>query len=201
MVLSLAGGMVAATPSYADDTAASADVLVDKALQDCYVTRQNRCNDAIDLHERKWTEQFIQRSYEWHLFSTRLIFFLVIAIVIFGLYITYLQFNRDYHQWSPAHRPSTAPPAPAPAAAGAGPGAAAAAGAADNTLSDAQAAPLRPVSSIKVGAGGLELSSQVIGLIVLALSFGFFYLYVKEVYPMVENASHAGLSTAKDTTK
>jgi hypothetical protein len=57
------------------------------------------------------------------------------------------------------------------------------------------------VSSIKVGAGGLELSSQVIGLIVLALSFGFFYLYVKEVYPMVEAVSHAGLSTAKSTMK
>jgi hypothetical protein len=183
MVLSLAlGGMVVATRGYADDAAPAADVSVEKALQDCYVTRQNRCNDAIDLHERKWTEQFIQRSYEWHLFSTRLIFFLVIAIVIFGLYITYLQFNRDYHDWTPAHRPIILP-------------------AADKTPPDAEVLPSRPVSSIKVGAGGLELSSQVIGLIVLALSFGFFYLYVKEVYPMVEAVSHAGLSTAKSTMK
>jgi hypothetical protein len=199
MALSLVLAGMVATPSFADDAAGAdvstadqasntaahepiADVPVEKALQDCYVTRQNRCNAAIDLYERKWTEQFIQRSYEWHLFSTRLIFFLVIAIVVFGLYITYLQFNRDYHDWTPAHRPITLP-------------------AADKTTPDAEVLPSRPVSSIKVGAGGLELSSQVIGLIVLALSFGFFYLYVKEVYPMVEAVSHAGLSTAKSTMK
>jgi len=33
---------------------------------------------------------------------------------------------------------------------------------------------IRPVTSLKLSAGALELSSQVIGLIVLALSSGFF---------------------------
>lgn len=46
-----------------------------------------------------------------------------------------------------------------------------------------------PVTSLKLSAGGLELSSQVIGLIVLSLSFGFFYLYVKEIHSMVERHS------------
>jgi hypothetical protein len=132
------------------------DILVEEALRKCYVTRDRQCNAAIDLNDRKWKEEFSQRSYAWHLFSAKLIFFLVIAIVLFGLYVTYLQFNRDYRDWSalPDHPTDSMPP--------------------------------RPVSSLKLSAGGLELSSQVIGLIVLALSFAFFYLYVKEIHPMVE---------------
>jgi hypothetical protein len=35
----------------------------------------------------------------------------------------------------------------------------------------------------------------VIGLIVLALSFGFFYEYIRVVYPMVEDQSTRGVQT------
>jgi hypothetical protein len=149
-------------------------LLIEKAIHDCYVTDADVCNRALTLQDRKWKEEFDERSYRWHLFSTKLIFFLVILIVMFGLYITYVQFNRDYHDWSPPqHHPTDKVKI----------GATAAADAAESVV------PLRPVSTFKMGPGGLELSSQVIGLIVLALSFGFFYLYVKEVYPMVENKS------------
>jgi hypothetical protein len=146
-----------------------ADILVEEALRKCYVTRDRQCNAAIDLNDRKWKEEFSERSYNWHLFSAKLIFFLVIGIVLFGLYVTYLQFNRDYSDWS--HHPGVAG-TPATGASSEGPA--------------KDAMPPRPVSSLKLSAGGLELSSQVIGLIVLALSFAFFYLYLKEVHPMVE---------------
>jgi hypothetical protein len=152
------------------------DVLVEEAVEKCFVNHDIQCNAAIDLHDRKWKEEFAQQSYAWHLFSSKLIFYLVIAIVLFGLYVTYVQFNRDYRSWGPVHHViSPAPSVPA-------------------MLPEGQAAPetvtaLRPVTSLKLSAGGLELSSQVIGLIVLALSFGFFYLYVKEIHPMVERHS------------
>jgi hypothetical protein len=161
-------------------------LLVEKAIHDCYVTDTDVCNRALTLHDRQWKEEFDERSYRWHLFSTKLIFFLVILIVVFGLYITYVQFNRDYHDWSPPqhHLADTAK--------------------SDVTAAVDGAAPVvqpRPISTFKMGPGGLELSSQVIGLIVLALSFGFFYLYVKEVYPMVESKSlltlPADLSSSK----
>jgi hypothetical protein len=150
------------------------DVLVEQALKNCYVNKDIECNAAIDLHDRKWKEEFTQKSFAWHLFSSKLIFYLVIAIVIFGLYVTYVQFNRDYRDWSLIPHHSNSPVSPAPGA-----------------LPEGQAVAgevmlPRPVSSLKLSAGGLELSSQVIGLIVLALSFGFFYLYVKEIHPMVE---------------
>ncbi|MGA2188457.1 MAG: hypothetical protein ABSH33_08005 [Steroidobacteraceae bacterium] len=149
-----------------------ATVLVEDALRKCYVSKDLQCSRAIDLNDRKWKEEFSERSFNWHLFSSKLIFFLVIGIVVFGLYVTYLQFNRDYRDWSvTSHHPRLPPTAGVPSD---GPAAAE-----SNEIA-------RPVSSLKISAGGLELSSQVIGLIVLALSFAFFYLYVKEVYPMVE---------------
>lgn len=42
------------------------------------------------------------------------------------------------------------------------------------------------VSSIELSAGGIKISSPVIGLIILTLSLGFFYLYLVHVYPITE---------------
>ena len=125
-------------------------------------------SDALLLRENEWNAGFRQRSFEWHLLSTKIIFGLVVAIVVFGLFLTYLQFRKDYTD--PAYvRPPAAPPEGGDPAAG-----------------SAAPSPPRPVTTMKLGPGGLELSSQLIGLAVLAFSLGFFYLYVKEVYPMHE---------------
>ena len=156
------------------------DVPVETALQHCYATRDLDCQVALTLYDRKWKEEFTERSFRWHLFSTKLIFFLVVAIVIFGLFITYVQFKRDYRDWAShqSHSPT------------------AGVSAADAGSADAPVVAAAPaVSSIKLGVGTLELSSQVIGLLVLALSLGFFYLYVKEIYPMAESRS-AAVATA-----
>ena len=42
------------------------------------------------------------------------------------------------------------------------------------------------VSTIKVGKDGFEVSSPVLGVIILALSLGFFYLYPVYAYPIHE---------------
>lgn len=42
----------------------------------------------------------------------------------------------------------------------------------------------RPKSAIKISKEGVEFSSSVIGLIMLFMSFFFFYMYVSEVYTM-----------------
>jgi hypothetical protein len=110
----------------------------------------------------QWQRDYARRGWEWHLFSTQFLFGMVMAIVAFGLWLTHKQFQRDYVQQvaAPTADGSTAPPPPA------------------------QPAPAP--SSLKLGPAGLELTSQVVGLLVLAVSVAFFYFYVKEVYPMRE---------------
>lgn len=161
---------------------------VEAALAACSVAHDIECNSAITLYDRKWKELFAERSFEWHLLSTKLLFGLVMGIVLFGLYITYVQFTRDYQSWSPTphHAVGSAPTGehhPTEA------------------QSEAAAAVPRPASSIKIGAGSLELSSQVIGLIVLAMSFAFFYLYVKTIYPMVEARAEQQLTAPSVTAQ
>ena len=41
-------------------------------------------------------------------------------------------------------------------------------------------------TSIKLGKEGLEISSPVIGLLILFISMGFFYMYLANVYPITE---------------
>jgi len=126
--------------------------------------------EKLDYKHRAWAQEFKQKSFEWHLLSTKIIFGLVIVIVGFGLFITYLQFRRDYTDavYHEKHVHVEAKPAEGESAAA------------------PVAVPAKSVTSLKLGPGGLELSSQIIGLAVLAFSLGFFYLYVKNVYPMTE---------------
>jgi hypothetical protein len=126
-----------------------------------------RINERYVRH-LEWQFEFAQHSWSWHFYSTILLFFIVLLIVAFGLWITYLQFQKD----------------DAPQADGAG---------ASSSAQSGQSAPGKPEqkkesdsskTTMKLSAAGLELSSQIIGLFVLGFSLAFFYLYVKEVYPI-----------------
>jgi len=138
-----------------------------KSFVDDYVSRSK--------HEQ-WIREFISTSWLWHLYSTAFLFLLVLGIVIFGLYITYLQFNRDYKTWSP----SPVQTVPAQGEGGNKP----VDGGNEAVVGGGQSAAPPVLNTVKISAGGLELSSQVIGLLVLAISLAFFYLYVMKVYPM-----------------
>ncbi|MEH6404981.1 MAG: hypothetical protein V7750_16510 [Sneathiella sp.] len=43
-----------------------------------------------------------------------------------------------------------------------------------------------PSSTVEIGSKGIKVSSPVLGIIILTLSLGFFYLYLVFVYPIVE---------------
>lgn len=43
-----------------------------------------------------------------------------------------------------------------------------------------------PTSTVEIGSKGVKVSSPILGIIILALSLGFFYLYLVFVYPIVE---------------
>ena len=44
----------------------------------------------------------------------------------------------------------------------------------------------QPTSTVEIGSKGVKVSSPVLGVIILTLSLGFFYLYLVFVYPIVE---------------
>lgn len=50
---------------------------------------------------------------------------------------------------------------------------------------------------LSIGKDGLKIRSSVIGLIVLALSLGFYYLYLKNVYPVTYVSSNQSMSEEK----
>ena len=54
-----------------------------------------RINERYVQH-LEWQFDFAQRSWNWHFYSTILLFFIVLLIVAFGLRVTYLQFQKDY---------------------------------------------------------------------------------------------------------
>jgi uncharacterized protein YpmB len=137
-------------------------------------TRRLMAEDfASQARHLQWQREYERRGWEWHLLSTQLLFGVVILIVLFGLFITYRQFQRDYSDWEQRqHEIAKAKQKDA--------GADAVAVAANSP------APSATATTLKVSAEGLEVTSQVVGLIVLALSLAFFFLYVKDVYPIRE---------------
>lgn len=114
----------------------------------------------------EWQLEFSQRSWNWHFYSTIFLFFIVLMIVAFGLRITYLQFQKDY-RYKPSIKNMNSPTE------------------SGKPLEDTPTLVAAGASTtMKLTAEGLELSSQIIGLFVLGFSLAFFYLYVKEVYPV-----------------
>jgi hypothetical protein len=43
----------------------------------------------------RWQSDFEIRSWEWHLLSTKIIFFVVLVVVGFGIFVSWLQFKND----------------------------------------------------------------------------------------------------------
>jgi len=88
----------------------------------------------------KYSYENRKDAFAWQAITTKIIFFIVIALVIFGAILTGLQFKRT----------------------------------------------ATGVTALKASTGGIEVTSPVIGVVILTLSLGFFYLYLANVYPIME---------------
>lgn len=95
------------------------------------------------------------RVFAWQHLSTRIIFFVVLGLVLTGIYFAWLQFQQGRA---------------APRGAGSPPG-------------DAGGAERH---EIEISLKGIKVSSPVLGIVILALSLAFFYLYLVYVYPISE---------------
>jgi hypothetical protein len=92
-----------------------------------------------------------QRVFWWQHTSGRIIFFVVLGLVVAGVYFAWVQFRHDLLRSDTAQ----------------GGGAA-------------------QEHEVELSTSGLKVSSPVLGVIILALSLAFFYLYLIYVYPIVE---------------
>jgi hypothetical protein len=98
------------------------------------------------------------RVFEWQLLSSRVIFLIVLALVSAGIYFAAVQFRAAMH---PAARPAASVEQP----------------------------PLSGVTlatQLEVSSKGVIVNSSVMGIIILALSLAFFYLYLVYVYPITD---------------
>jgi len=123
------------------------------------VTRQ-RYLDAMQRYYQYRANGYEYRSrvFEWQLLSSRVIFIVVLALVSAGIYFAAVQFRVAMRA---AMRPATA---------------------VESTTRPTQAATL--ATTLEVSAKGIVVNSSVMGLIILALSLAFFYLYLVYVYPI-----------------
>ena len=100
------------------------------------------------------------RVFEWQLLSSRVIFSIVLLLVIAGVYFAAVQFRASMR----------APLRPALAS------------------SETAVVPAAPTGAmetrLELSAKGVVVNSSVLGVIILALSLGFFYLYLVYVYPI-----------------
>ena len=133
---------------------ASTAVLSDPATRQRYLNAMQRYYEY-----RANGYAYRSRVFEWQLFSSRIIFLTVLALVSAGIYFAAVQFRVAMRA---AARPAAAAE-PSPPLSGV-------------TLA----------TQLEVSAKGLVVNSSVMGLIILALSLAFFYLYLVYVYPITD---------------
>ena len=124
-------------------------VLQDPATKQKYL-------DAMQRYYQYREDGYAYRSrvFEWQLFSSRLIFAIVVVLVLAGLSFAAIQFYVAMITATHARgRTATAPPL---------------------------------ATQLEISAKGIIVNSSVLGVVVLALSLAFFYLYLVYVYPIHE---------------
>ena len=142
---------------------------------------QQEMLDDLGIKHLRWNQDFIQRSWEWHLFSTKILMTVVLVILSFGLVLTYIQFTRK-----PTRRRRSTPTAAAYARQATG-------GADDSRIPSPIPATDSPeqddgkATKFKISLEGIEVTSQITGVIILALSLAFFFLYARDIYPVQQH--------------
>lgn len=100
--------------------------------------------------------------FRWQFFSSKIIFFVVILLVLSGVYFSGVQFHSALRRGR----------APAPAA--------------QDGAAQVLAVTQHEVTEIEASVKGIRVSSPVLGVLILVISFLFFYLYLIYVYPIVD---------------
>ena len=102
------------------------------------------------------------KVFDWQLISSRMIFIVVVLLVGVGIVFSWLQFRRSLPVLKRTRMRKN-----------------------DPSSKDAPAdVPAPTATTFKASLDGVEISSPVLGVIILGLSLAFFYLYLVYVYPV-----------------
>lgn len=158
--------------------------LADEARQACA-----RWQKAAYDHQA-WMLKYREKAFDAHHFYTIIVFAIVCGMVLLGMYLSYKEFaigaSRRQKLIERLVQRMRRP-------AGDKPDDAKAAGDQDLSVEEKAAA----ATALEIGTSGVKLTSQVLGVIVLVVSMGFFYLYLKTVYPIQEsNVPSAAAATS-----
>lgn len=123
----------------------------------------------LDLEERRaqhgfyqFTIHSAQRTFDFHYWSSIVIFFMVLGIVWMGVTLTWKQVTREMEDRAQAPVKKKTEK--------------------DSDLTEGPGPETQ--HQVEIGPKGLKIQSDVVGLMILAVSLGFFYLYLRYVYPI-----------------
>jgi hypothetical protein len=109
--------------------------------------------------------QHRREVFKWQLFSSKITFYVVILLVLAGVYFSGIQFHRSLDK----KRAKVG---------------------ADKVTADQEVTQVVPekseVTEITASIKGIRVSSPVLGVLILVISLAFFYLYLSFVYPIQE---------------
>ena len=167
------------------------------------VSAPGPCNEATDearqacarlqkaaYDHQSWMLEYRQKAFEAHHVYTIIVFAIVCGMVLLGMYLSYKEFAIGAARRQKLierlvqriRRQAAGKPDEAKAAG-------------DQELSAEEKA--AAATALEIGTSGVKVTSQVLGVIVLVVSMGFFYLYLKTVYPIQEsNAPSAAAASA-----
>lgn len=143
------------------------------------------CQDDLkaSFDHHRWKLEYTQKAYEAHHIYTLFVFVLVCSMVLLGMWLSYAEFQKSAQPRriskngkSKAANEQTGDKK-----------------AAEAPNADATTTPQNgePQTQLQLSSSGVTVTSPVLGVIILIVSMGFFYLYLKTVYPIEESQSSA----------
>ncbi|MES2649837.1 MAG: hypothetical protein V4717_23375 [Bacteroidota bacterium] len=160
---------VQAQENNTDSLNADMDKLIAEAISDSGDTESasRKMDSAIlaimrgsESNYNRFSNMHLQRSLSWQFYSSIMIFFMVIFIVAFGLYLSFLQFKL-FEKVMDASLMATE----------------------KELLSKALEDSTNMLrTDVGLSKDSLKINSAVVGLVILFFSLGFFFLYLKYVY-------------------
>ena len=167
-------GLASAEPAQPADRPAPESAcreLTAEARKACETWQINSFRHAI------WAQRYREDAYNAHHVYTMVVFAIVCGLVLLGMYLSYREFMRDEEHRSPRRLAHTAT-------------------ATTPDGDEHRREVYDPGTNIELSASGIKVSSRVLGILVLVISMGFFYLYLATVYPINEASDKAQASAS-----